>query len=153
MSSLTETEKLYFERLFGMQSGYVLDYSNATFGELFRKYGIDIHSKEYARYGSFKAKKLRASWEKESDKVVGKVLSELIDVYEVKRQFEKVDPGRDTLRICRQIVARLLGGSSGGGRAEEHEAFLSSDIPVPEMTLLPVDAELRQLIWDMIQEA
>ena len=36
MSSLTDIEKRYLEKLLGMQSGYVLDYSDATFWRIFQ---------------------------------------------------------------------------------------------------------------------
>lgn len=47
MSSLKDIEKRYFEKLFGMSSGYVLDFSNATFGEFFRRYNVNIHGPKY----------------------------------------------------------------------------------------------------------
>ena len=44
MSSLTASEKLYFEKLLGMASGYFLDFNDGTFGEFFRSHSTDIHS-------------------------------------------------------------------------------------------------------------
>ena len=35
MSSLTDVEKRYLEKILNMGDGYVLDYSNATFEEFF----------------------------------------------------------------------------------------------------------------------
>lgn len=70
MDSLKDIEKI-----FGMGSGYVLDFSNATFGEFFRQYNVDIHDPKYQTFGTSKAKKLRAFWESESDRFVGTVLS------------------------------------------------------------------------------
>ena len=60
MSSLTDIEKRYLEKLLGMQSGYVLDYSDATFGEFFNRHKINIHGSKYQIYGTSKAKKMRA---------------------------------------------------------------------------------------------
>jgi hypothetical protein len=49
------------EAFFGMSSGYVLNFSDSTFGEfVFEKTGIDIHSSCYTNEGTSKAKKLRA---------------------------------------------------------------------------------------------
>lgn len=43
MSDLTNIEKRNLERLFGMSSGYVLDFSNRTFEEfIFDSVGISI---------------------------------------------------------------------------------------------------------------
>jgi len=82
MSSLTDTEKCYFEKVLGMQSGYVLHYSNATFGEFFNHHRINIHDQKYQSYGTSKARKIRAFWEQKPDVLVVKVLGEMLDAYE-----------------------------------------------------------------------
>ena len=82
MSSLTSLEKRIFEDLLGMSSGYVLEYSNATFAELFREcVKVDIYNSKYAFNGDSKAKRLRAFWETQTDTLIGKVLKELLDVW------------------------------------------------------------------------
>jgi len=65
MSSLTDIEKRYLERILNMGGGYVLDYSDATYGEFFGRHKIDIHGGKYQTYGTSKAKKMRAFWEQE----------------------------------------------------------------------------------------
>ena len=42
MSSLTDIDKRYLERILAMQSGYVLDYNDATFGEFFRRHKMAL---------------------------------------------------------------------------------------------------------------
>lgn len=79
MSSLAETDKLYFEKLLGMEGGYVLHYTDATFGEFFNRHKIDIHGQRYQIHGTSKAKKMRGFWEVEPDALVGTVLGELLD--------------------------------------------------------------------------
>ena len=111
MSSLTDIEKRYFEKLFGMQSGYVLDYSDATFGEFFNRHKVNIHGQKYQIYGTSKAKKMRAFWEQESDASVGKVLEELLDAYEADCSLNNRDTDAGALR------ARVgQGPVSGRGR-------------------------------------
>ena len=64
MSSLTDIEKRYLEKLLGMESGYVLDYSRCRqYGEFFNRHRINIHGQKYQTYGTSKAKKMRAFWE------------------------------------------------------------------------------------------
>ena len=65
MSSLTDIEKRYLERILNMRGGYVLDYTDATYGEFFGRCQIDIHGTKYQTYGTSKAKKMRAFWERE----------------------------------------------------------------------------------------
>ena len=60
MSSLTDVEKRYLEKILNMGDGYILDYSNATFEEFFYRYEVNIHSDRYQTYGTSKAKKMRA---------------------------------------------------------------------------------------------
>ena len=60
MSSLTDIEKRYLEKFLGMGSGYVLDFSDATYGEFLARHKIDIHGRKYQTYGTSKAKKLRS---------------------------------------------------------------------------------------------
>lgn len=67
MSSLTDIEKRYLEKILGMQTGWVLDYKDPTFAAFFKRHNIDIHSQKYQTYGPSKAKKMRAFWEQESD--------------------------------------------------------------------------------------
>ena len=70
MSGLNESDKRYLEQLLGMQNGYVLNYSDVTFGSLFARHNVDIHSPQYRKYGTSKANKLRAFWELEVDALV-----------------------------------------------------------------------------------
>jgi hypothetical protein len=52
MSDLSSIEKRKLERLFGMGSGYVLNFSDRTFGEFFEEHtGRDIDHVQY-RIGS-----------------------------------------------------------------------------------------------------
>ena len=56
MSDLKTTDKRPFELLFGMKTGYVMDFTNNTFEEFFSEYKRDIFSDKYAIYGGSKAK-------------------------------------------------------------------------------------------------
>ena len=107
MSSLTDIEKRYLERILNMRVGYVLDYSDATYGEFFGRYQIDIHGTKYQTYGTSKAKKMRAFWEREPDALVGRVLSEMLDSYEADCELNKKEIDTRVLNKARGIVGRL----------------------------------------------
>ncbi len=100
MSDLTSLEKRKLEKLFGMETGYVLDFSNRTFEEFVRgSAGLNIFDQRYNHGSGSKANRLRAFWQKESNAIVGKLMNDLLDCCEPKgAQWE----------ICRLIVARLL---------------------------------------------
>ena len=67
MSSLTEIDKRYLEKLLGMQNGYVLDYSEPTFYEFLTRTPIDLHCQKYQTYGSSKHNNRRAFCDHDSD--------------------------------------------------------------------------------------
>lgn len=79
MAGLTYRERLIFEELFELDSGYVLDFSNSTFARfILETINIDIYGGPgYEEYCS-KANKLRQIWSRESDVVVGKLMDELL---------------------------------------------------------------------------
>ena len=64
MSSLTTVDKRYLESILNMNGGYVLHFTDTQFGEFFNRYNVDIHNRRYETYGTSKAKKMRAFWEK-----------------------------------------------------------------------------------------
>jgi hypothetical protein len=94
-----------------MSSGYVLNFSDRTFGEFFIDIdNIDIHSDRYAFNGRSKANKLRAFWRRESDSLVGRALIALIDYWADLNP----NPNPEDIYLadqCRAIANRLLSGS------------------------------------------
>jgi hypothetical protein len=61
MEQLRPVELKLVDELFGMCSGYVLDFNNRTFADFFRReVGIDIYDNAYAINGGSKGKHLRA---------------------------------------------------------------------------------------------
>jgi hypothetical protein len=74
MVSLKRSEMRIFDDAFGMNSGYVLDFSDRTMAEFFEdEFGIDIYQEKYRFNGTSKAKHLRAFIETEDEYTVAKV--------------------------------------------------------------------------------
>ncbi len=107
MSSLTAADKSYLEAILDMRGGYVLDFNDATFGEFFSQHHIKIHDRKYQIYGTSKVKRLRAFWRIESDAVVGRVLSELLDRYAANCDVGGKEQDAALLAKCRETVERL----------------------------------------------
>lgn len=152
MSSLKPVEKRLFETLLQMSSGYVLDFTNQIFAEFFRDtVKIDIYSKRYSFNGESKAKRLRAFWETESDALVGKVLSEMLDIckYNSGVSGEKVD--EDSYKGARKIVARLLGTTVK--EADPIKQFLDKDFGSISVDKLPIESALLPVLQGRIAEA
>lgn len=109
MSSLKIVERACLEDLFGMSGGYVMDFSNRTFGEFFREsVNINIYSEKYTLNGESKARRLRAFWETEPDALVGKVIAELIEYW----RYFKQNPNTQHIEFSKtaeKIIERLSG--------------------------------------------
>ena len=104
MSNLTYNEKMTFEKAFGMKSGYVLDFSDRTFREFIRdSVNRDIDDPRYHYASNSKANRLRKFWDKESNELVAKLMSDILDY------LGETGP---TVEMCRAIVARLLQGTA-----------------------------------------
>ena len=153
MSSLTDIDKRYLEKLFGMQSGYVLNFSDATFGEFFRRHRIDIHSTRYQTYGRSKAKKMRAFWEREPDPVVAPVLSEMLDSYQADCDLNGRSADSSVLQKCGAIVARLSGASPREAPSQTTESFLEKEFTIPNIHKLPVELQVASIIEARLAEA
>lgn len=116
MSDLTALEKPKLERLLGMGSGYVLDFSNQTFEEfVLDSTGREIYDAKYDYGSGSKANRLRGFWREENNRIVGKLLGDLIEYGESEGLFR--EPA--AIEHCRRIVTRL-----------------TQDSPVPELDAL-----------------
>ena len=153
MSSLKDIEKRYLERILGMGGGYVLDYSDATFGEFFRHHDVNIHGQGYRTYGTSKAKKLRSFWEQESDVVVGRVLSDMLDSHEADCDLNGQEVDERLLKRARSIVARLLGTNGAVPPAKTVENFLGKEFAIPNIRRLPVELAVVPIIERRLEEA
>ncbi len=153
MSSLTDVEKRYLERILNMGGGYVLDYTNATFEDFFRRHKIDIHAGKYQTSGTSKAKKMRAFWEQEHDAVVGKVLSEMLDSYETECDLNGKEVDTPVLEKARDIVARLTGKPQKAKPAVTVEGFLHQEFAIPNIQQLPIEQAIVPIIESRLDEA
>ena len=152
MSSLNDIEKRYLESILGMGGGFVLDYSNSTFGGFFRRHGVNIHGAKYQTYGTSKARKLRSFWEQEADALVGRVLSELLDSYEAKCDLSGQEIDQRILKKSRSIVGRLLGESPRAKPTKTVEGFLREEFALPDVRKLPIEPAVVPIIEQRVGE-
>ncbi len=109
MSSLKMAERQILEQHFGMAGGYVLNFSDRTFGEfVFEAVDRDIHNEKYKTGGTSKANKLRTFWKVESDSMVGKLILALVD-YDGTLNVPRDADEKTRVEKCRQIATRLAG--------------------------------------------
>jgi hypothetical protein len=127
MSSLRPSETAKFEKLFGMNGGYVLNFSDSSFGTFFGQVAdIDIHAYEYCQYGSSKAKKLRCYWSQAEDAQLERVLKEMVELASAIPNYSEDKP---LIEECRGIAKRLQGSSVNLGHLRKSvETFNSAYI-------------------------
>jgi len=108
MSDLSGSERRNLEKLLGMGSGYVLDFSDRTFGEFFDEYRVEIDAERYKVQGTSKAKRMRTFWDIDENHIVGRVISGLINYVIEQQCFSDSNPL--LIENCRKIAQRLLIG-------------------------------------------
>ncbi len=108
MSTLGHIEKRKIEKLLGMESGYVLNFSDKTFADFFSDLSLDITHQKYFKNGTSKAKRLRAFWEIEEDYIVSRVLRALISYGDGEGCLADSNPV--LIDECRHICDRLTNG-------------------------------------------
>ena len=152
MSSMTEAEKHYFEIILGMHSGYVLDFTNATFKSFFNRHGINIYGLRYEHYGTSKAKRMRVFWETESDSLVAGILSEVLDIYEAQCTSGNRSMDSVSFEKAHEIIDRLS-GEPVRVNAMNADGFLRKEFEIPSIQKLPVESAVYEIISDRIAEA
>ncbi len=105
MAKLSYQEKSVLEELFGMSTGYVIDFSNNSFARFVGDVvNIDIyHGPGYEEYSS-KANKLRQIWNDEPDSVVGTLIEALLSYFE----DQQMKSGKLTYNERKKIDAMRL---------------------------------------------
>ena len=127
MSTLKFRERIILEDLLGMSLGYVLNFSDRTFGEFFDDLmGIDIHSEKYSAQGGSKANKLRTFWKVESDYRVGKVLLELAEYCRLQPASSDLEYSQ-MIDECCTIAHRLLSSSFSSVTLTENAARMNAN--------------------------
>ena len=111
MASLNFTEKMKFEKLFDMGTGYVLDFSNRTFQEfVFDSVGKDIYDDKYDYSSGSKANRLRGFWEAETNHIVGKLLLDLLEHWLIVPTIsgdERSEAEKQLYEQCKTVAEKL----------------------------------------------
>jgi hypothetical protein len=132
MSNLSNLEKRKFEKLLGMSSGYVLDFSNRTFAEFITdSTALNIYEARYDYGSGSKANRLRKFWEVEENSVVAKLMADILDsAFPVGVRKSASDTALET--ECRQILARLSkdgrAPASPGNTPQQHQQQASHQL-------------------------
>lgn len=114
MSQIKETDKAILEKLFGMQSGYVLDFSDHTMEQFFQdQFKINIYDAKYDFDFSSKSKanRLRGIWKAEDDALVGVIIINLTKYIEdnaILHKKEITASEKELIKKANEIGSKLL---------------------------------------------
>ena len=122
------------DQFFGMEGGYVLDFSDKTFAEFFdAELGVDINDQRYYVEGGSKAKRLRYFLKINDSSVRVRTLRALWEYREAARQRRlEEEPVPNAASVFEDLLGRISGGSDSPGQGS-----------VPLRAAVPVIAALR----------
>lgn len=111
MADLSFQDKRYLERMFEMEGGYVLDFSNRTFHTfIYDSIKFNIEEEKYYINGESKARRLRVFWDSESNYNVGLLIEKLLEYWLIQANMgeRKIDELLERLyKECEKIADRL----------------------------------------------
>lgn len=110
MARFSFIEQKKFEELFGMNSGYVLDFSDRTFQEFVQDaVHINIYDEKYNYHSGSKANRLRGYWRAESNYNIGRLLEKLLEYWreQTDRQENNISANESLYKECLIIAQRL----------------------------------------------
>lgn len=150
MTEFDTTAMGMLEDVFGMASGYVLDFSNSTFATFVQtSVGFD----PYTRYEGSKAVILRQIWREESPDVVAKLNTDLLARWELGklRRGEELTPYEQrVLQTTTEMFS--AGGSSGVGLSADDIRFLERDLGTVDLAQLPTALSARDVVQGRLDE-
>jgi hypothetical protein len=146
MASLNTNEKQLLEKLFQMGSGYVLNFSDRTFGEFFRDdVGVNIFDQNYNYASGSKANRLRGFWQVADDGLVAEsidALLEYIDNQVLLGALNRQEFPQELINRGQKLSARLRRGSPGAkGSDKTEDEFISEqfgDVAIEKLGLDPI---------------
>lgn len=155
MSSLVTNEKQVLEKLFQMGGGYVLNFSDRTFGEFFKDdVSIDIYDEKcYYATGS-KANRMRGFWQVGDDAVVGKSIEKLlayIDTQILLGNFKKEAFPKDLTERGQAIAKRLLGVRATHRETTEEE-FIAREFRDVSIDKVGLDSVVSGVLKQRVDE-
>lgn len=151
--SFNQLDRDVIESVLQMGGGYVLDFSDRTFADFFRDFGVSIDDAQYRADGDSKARRLRAFLRVSSPDLIGKVLGTLLE----RRLLKSPDGLKDAEVERFRAIVRRFGGSLPGGatRGEpEPETELLKRVFHPDLLdRLPLEAALVSVLKARMAEA
>lgn len=112
MADITKVENLKLEKIFDMQGGYVLDFSNRTLNDfVLESINVELYSDKYSDRGESKANRIRTIWQKEHNYKVGTLIFKLLEYWKDKKilSYKGIsEPEQNLYEECVKIANKLI---------------------------------------------
>ena len=148
-------EKKIIEKFLGMDSGYVLNFSNRTFSDFFiENFKINIYDDKYADRGESKAKRLRTFWEKESNTLVADSIIKMIEWWESDSLIneEEITNNQKVLaEKCKEIANNVRNRNTANMQNEEIK-FLNKKFDSVNIKTLNLTTTMENVIQQRLDE-
>lgn len=148
-------EKKILEKFLGMDSGYVLNYTNRTFSEFFiGNFNINIYDEKYADKGDSKAKRLRTFWEKESNQLVADSIDKMIEWWKSDKLINEEEISsneRELAERCKEIASNLRNRNEINVQKEEIE-FLNRSFDTINIKSLNLATTMETVVQQRLDE-
>ncbi len=151
MPKLTSTEKLVLEKLFAMDGGYVLNFSDRTFAAFFSdELKIDIYQPKF-HYGSgSKANRMRGFWLYAEDKSVAESIEKLLSYLDTQKMIGNItsEPPPQALIDKAHAIASRVAGRPAAEPAPSQDGGVSQ---ARASEVMPDPSSLKQLEQRLLQ--
>lgn len=148
-------EKKIIEKFLGMDSGYVLNFSNRTFSDFFvENFKINIYDDKYADRGESKAKRLRTFWKKESNSLVADSIEKMIEWWESDSLINEVEITNNQKVLaekCKKIAKNVRNRNTANIQNEEIE-FLNKKFDSISIKTLNLTNTMENVIQQRLDE-
>lgn len=148
-------EKKILEKFLGMDSGYVLNFTNRTFCDFFfENFNINIYDEKYADKGDSKAKRLRTFWEKESSAIVADLIDKMVEWWESDKLINEENISnseRDIAKRCKEIANNVRNRNEEGLQKEEVD-FLNKNFDSFNVNSLKLTTTMELVIKQRLDE-
>jgi hypothetical protein len=149
-SSLTVLDMRHVESVLGMSEGYVLDFTDRTFGDFFEDLGIDISAPTYCVDGTSKAKRLRRFLRSAEPEEAARVLNALLE-YQVG--CAKSAPSNEDVQGYLRLLERLRGTTDSKPAVNDRTALLGLKFNPNLFDALAINERFGKVLADRMAEA
>lgn len=155
MANLNTNDKQILEKLFQMNGGYVLNFSDRTMKEFFTcDIGVNIYDDKFNYASGSKANRMRGFWQVANDSLVSKSIVKLIEYIENQiliGNLKQDDFPQNLIGKGKEISGKLLGVKTQNQDIKEDD-FINRDFKNISIDKLGLDSVVSRILKQRIEE-